>query len=160
MAVPNSLIIGSDFQSNDESACRLAFTGHLTEFTEDKQFQSTYLPKFKIFRDKCKEGTLDRIHSETVLIAKGFCKRESKIDHLVGLNVNIILEDSNLHLKGRIESRFGQTNKLRIALSEPLTKEQSVELKNNTTKVKILLKFKKYIFQTKDTITGHSKLVQ
>ena len=154
MAMNNSLLIGSDLQSEDENACRLAFSGRLIEYSQDKQYQTTFLPSIKIFKEKCKEGSLDRIVSDSQLIAKGFCKKESNIDHLVGLKVKVILNE--LNVEARIESRFGQTNKVRLNLTEPLTAEASKLLKDNTKQTKVLLNFKKYFYGT----VGKSKLVQ
>ena len=157
MAMTNSLLIGSDLQSEDENACRLAFSGRLIDCSQDKQYQTTFLPSIKIFKQKSKEGSLDRVVSENQLIAKGFCKKESNIDHLVGLKVKIVLSEPNeLNVEARIESRFGQTNKVRLNLTEPLTAESSKLLKNNVKQAKVLLNFKKYFYGA----MGKSKLVQ
>jgi selenocysteine-specific elongation factor len=156
LATMNSLVIGSDLQSEDENACRLAFSGSFIDCTQDKQFTTTYLPTVKVFKEKSKEGSVDRIVSENQLIAKGFCKKESNIDHLVGLKVKVTLPDANeLNIVARIESRFGQTNKVRLSVLEAISSEDMKLLKNNIKQARVLLNFKKYFYGG-----GKAKLIQ
>lgn len=148
--LPNTLIIASNLQQPDETvACRLAFQGQVIETSQDKDVKKTYLPTLKIFYYKKKSGIVDRVSSEDSIIVRGFCQKNSNVDHLIGMKVFVHGEKSeeieDSLVSGRIQGRFGQTNKVRIGVDRPLTEEQIHYLKNHVCIVDIT--FKEYKFK-------------
>jgi hypothetical protein len=155
--LPNTLVIGSNLQLVEETLCRLAFHGAVVHSTQDKDFKSQYLPQIKIFWWKTKEGMLDRVVSPDAIIVKGYCTKQSNIDHLIGLKVSVLLSpEKEACPSGRIDSRFGQTDKIRISMNSPLSAEQVESLKKERCKIE--LKYKHLHF--KDGSDNSQKLVQ
>jgi len=146
-AIPNSVIVGSDLQTETVNSCRIAFSGVLLDYNSSKKSPTEYLSAIKIYKEKYKQGFVDRILSDNAVIAKGFCKKESKIDHLIGLKVSLKIPDNEFNVPAFISSRFGQTNKVRIDLNSSLSPEQKEVFKTQLKSVKVELKFKKYIFE-------------
>jgi len=153
--LPNSLLIGSNLQLTEETLCRLAFHGTVIDSSHDKDYKAQYLSRIHIFWWKTKLGNIDRIVSPDAIIAKGFCTKQSNIDHLIGVKVTVVTGEADSPV-GRIESRFGQTDKIRIAMSPPLSDEQVANLKK--TKSILELKYKHLFF--KDGAEKSRKLVQ
>jgi selenocysteine-specific elongation factor len=112
LAVPNCLIIGSKLDTDiHTNTCRLAFWGHLLEGIEDKSYSSTVLPRLKIYKEKCKFGTVDRASNQYEVIGKNMFKKETNIQLFVGLHVELSTGET-----GIIESSFGQSGKVKIRI--------------------------------------------
>jgi len=144
--LPHTIVVGSNLQLAEGTACRLAFHGPVIDSCQDKDYKKTYLPSLRLFKSKKKQGTVDRVLSSDTIIGKGFCQKQSNIDHLIGLNVAIHGENwvENEEVKGSIQSRFGQTNKLRISLNSPLSDAQINRIKAGVCFIDLLYKDYKY----------------
>lgn len=139
----NHLLIGSKLDMDvHTNMCRLAFHGKMNFMTDDKNYIETTLPNLKIFKEKMKEGSIQRIVNENEIIVSNLFKKESTNRELfVGLKV--CLESGD---EGIIESTFGQTSKMKVRFMNGLSKEVLENLKNKTISQTVSLKFKKYIF--------------
>lgn len=139
----NHILIGSKLDMDiHTSMCRLAFHGRMDFMTDDKNYTETILPNLKVFKEKVKEGSIQRIVNENEIIVSNLFKKESTNRELfVGLKV--CLESGD---EGIIESTFGQTSKMKVRFMNGLSKETLDNLKSKTITQTVSLKFKKYIF--------------
>ncbi|GAM21635.1 hypothetical protein SAMD00019534_048100, partial [Acytostelium subglobosum LB1] len=106
-----SVIIGSKLDVNlDSSTCRIAFHGHLLEGIDvtNKQYLNDHL---QIYKTKSKEGSVERIHSDSTLIGKNIFGKDTDMSPFVGMRVNFTLD-----IIGIIESPFGKTGKVKITI--------------------------------------------
>lgn len=147
---PYTWIIASNLQKPDDSmACRLAFHGRVIETSQDKDYTKNYLPTLNFFYAKEKRGVVDRISTTYSIIVRGFCEKNSNIKHLLGLKVDALVDCDGVieRISGKIEGRFGKTNKLRVQLDTELTDGISEFIKKKGCRVE--LKYKEYKFRTK-----------
>merc|ERR1711988_415698 len=129
----NSLLIGSRLDTDIYTkSCRLAFTGTLQNSLRDCQPEA--LQHIRIYQEKTKQGTVDRIMNDDVILVTKLFKRESNISPFLSLVV--LFPDSGR--KGTLDSSFGKSGKVKIRLhgSGPTPK----------VKDKAVLRFKKYLF--------------
>jgi selenocysteine-specific elongation factor len=74
--IPNSLVLGSkldtDIQSN---VCRLSFHGSLLDFFTDPKYSEKNLPQLRLFKNKRKEGVVERAQNEYEVIARSLFKK-------------------------------------------------------------------------------------
>ena len=73
------------------------------------------LSDLKIYKEKSKEGVVERKHDEYTLIGRALFKKETNIDLFVGLRVKLSTGET-----GKIESSFGQSGKFKIRLDNGL----------------------------------------
>lgn len=169
----SALVIGSDFStdihantvrrrcscSTDLLQCRLAFHGRLNLFTSDADFKTSFLPTIKIYKDKVREGQVERLHDDYTVVGKGLFKKETQMDKFTGLAVSLSTGE-----EGVLESSFGQSGKFKVRVPNGLKPETLAMLahtkKGKSKKAKavaaptegtddpiiIYLKFKRYIF--------------
>ncbi len=163
----SSLVIGSRLDSDIHlNTCRLAFHGKILEITTDKDYPKSFLPKLKIFKMKSKEGLVERIMDDYSVIVKSLFKKETNLQTFV--NLKVLLSTGE---EGRIEGGFGQSGKIKVRISSGLG-EQAKGLASSMQKkrgkreadptpqedvtkmerIKVELKFKKYIFDTNHKI--------
>ena len=173
----NSLLIGSKLDTDIHlNQCRIAFYGNVLHSFTNKDFKDTgagqavnrKLSDLKIYKEKFKEGTVERKHDEYTLIGRSLFKKETNIDLFVGLKVKLSSGET-----GKIESGFGQSGKFKIRLDSGLlqaTKEQLDSASGNKSKkkhdtasneaqssdsilssapIKIFLNFKRFIYDEK-----------
>lgn len=108
----NFLVIGSKLDTDiHANVCRIAFSGRLIEPIADTNYAETVLPRVKIFKDRCKEGVVERRADDYTVICRGLFKKESKVDAFVGLKVTLSTGDS-----GVIEGGFGQSGKFKVRI--------------------------------------------
>ncbi|XP_039256766.2 selenocysteine-specific elongation factor-like [Styela clava] len=162
----NSLAIGSRLDSDiNANKCRLAFQARIVESIIDKDYEKNILPDIKIYKNKMKEGIVDRIQDDYTVICRGLLKKESNIELFQNLKVELSTGE-----QGKIEGNFGQSGKIKIRIPDGIgekcknalggkgskkernKKNQSAkeEGKQPTTvtneTVLLHLKFKRYIF--------------
>ncbi|XP_019623782.1 PREDICTED: selenocysteine-specific elongation factor-like [Branchiostoma belcheri] len=162
------LVIGSRLDTDiHANTCRLAFHGQLLEPLVDKNYGETVLPKLKVFKNKSKEGMVERMTDEYTVIGRSLFKKETNIQLFVGLKVKLSTGE-----EGVIEGGFGQSGKFKIRIPQGLqpgtVQQLSAAGKKKKGKkadeeeaaaaqvpekgqggIQVSLQFKKYIFDTK-----------
>ncbi|KAL7635854.1 UNVERIFIED_CONTAM: hypothetical protein RMT77_013671 [Armadillidium vulgare] len=154
----NSSFIASKLDMDIHSnMCRLAFWGTVLYPLLDNYKKETY-PKLKVYKDKLREGIVERMNNDSELIVKNLVKKGTDITLFQGLKVSLCSGE-----KGLIDSYFGQSGKVKIRLLNDLNDDTKKKLKAiadskkkgkktvdaNTVgnvPIKVILKFKKYIF--------------
>ncbi|CAL8088227.1 unnamed protein product [Orchesella dallaii] len=148
-------IIGSNLQIPPNSnECRLAFYGEVANACQIKD-KSSFLSQIKIYKIKKRQGILDRVTNSRTVIVRGLHQKTSNIDHLLGCTIDLTFgsENETTVLQGTIESRFGQTDKLRVNLNHDLSDAQMEKCKQK--QVEVSLVHKKYVF--KEEGESHAK---
>ncbi len=107
-----SLVIGSKLDTDIHSnVCRLAFHGVMLEAISDVKYQETILPQVKVYKDKQKEGVVERKTDEYFVVCKGLFKKETNMETFVGLKVKLSTGED-----GVIEGGFGQSGKFKVRI--------------------------------------------
>ncbi|GAB0088422.1 selenocysteine-specific elongation factor [Sergentomyia squamirostris] len=139
--VPGILIIGSKLDLDvATTTCRLAFFGNLLEVTDDKGYTSSFLPKLKIYKEKTKRGTIQRMVCDTELITGNLLKAGNREAFL---RMTVHLTSGEI---GKIESTFGQTSKVKLKFAQNLSPETISSLKEKPSSVSVELRYKKFLF--------------
>ncbi|XP_045614553.2 selenocysteine-specific elongation factor [Procambarus clarkii] len=168
--VPNSALIGSKLDMDiHTNMCRLAFKGQLLEVFTDKNYHDTHLQRVKVYKNKNKEGIIERLVNDSEVIVKNLLKKDTNVQLFMGLKVQLSTGED-----GTIVGTFGQSGKLKVGITNGLqdtTKAALQKLSGGKKKVKggqenpsstvetiepvkVVLNFKKYIFN------NDKKLVQ
>uniref|UniRef100_A0A803Y6I8 Eukaryotic elongation factor, selenocysteine-tRNA specific n=1 Tax=Meleagris gallopavo TaxID=9103 RepID=A0A803Y6I8_MELGA len=106
------LVIGSKLDTDiHANTCRLAFHGVLLQGTEDKNYAETFLPKLKVYKQKHKEGQVERVIDDYSVIGRSLFKKETNIQIFVGLKVKLSTGE-----EGIIDGGFGQSGKFKIRI--------------------------------------------
>ena len=115
---PNKcLVIGSKLDTDIyANSCRLAFHGRLLEPIAGVDYTRRVLPSLRVYKDKHKEATVERKTDDQTVICRGLFKKESKIDHFVGLRVTLSTGEA-----GTIEGSFGQSGKFKVRVPGKLS---------------------------------------
>ena len=152
--VPGCKVLGSRLDADTHStSCRLAFHGVLSYVFSEKNYSTTELPLFKIFKEKSKEGIVERANNECEVICKGMFKKETNLALFSGLEVTLSTGE-----KGVIGEPFGQSGKFKVRIPEGLKESSMSQLGSKKKKgppsesgetVKLILNFKRYIFSKK-----------
>lgn len=137
------LLIGAKLDTEQTNVCRLAFHGQLSieNTSSDRNYQQTFLPKLKVFKPKSREGLVQRVVNDYEVIASNLFKKETDREKFVGMKCQLSTGEHGL-----IAGSFGQSSKVRIQLKSQLQSSTIETLKNSKTTVKVLLNFKKFIF--------------
>ncbi|XP_055625638.1 selenocysteine-specific elongation factor [Toxorhynchites rutilus septentrionalis] len=153
-ATQNALIIGSKLDTDiHANQCRIAFYGHLDFIISDKNYATSLLPQLKLFKAKEKVGTIQRVVSETELIAAGLFKKVgNNRQDFIGFKAQLCTGEW-----GIIADTFGATSKVRLRFSSPLTRQTLDLFVMKDKQMKVLVRYKKYIFKQKN---GVNKIVQ
>ncbi|XP_038054019.1 selenocysteine-specific elongation factor-like [Patiria miniata] len=169
------LVIGSKLDTDIHSnTCRLAFHGQLCHHITDKNYAETVLPQLKIYKNKSREGVVDRMTDEYSVIGRSLFKKETNLQAFVGLKVELSTGE-----EGVIEGGFGQSGKYKIRIPDGLKPETVQQLSSSGKKkgkrtgkaddtgeaatptddgggasskhppIKISLRFKRYVYDTK-----------
>ena len=159
--LPNSMLIGSRLDMDvHTSMCRLAFKGQALEIFTDKNFRESSLPKVKVYKNKSKEGLVERMVNDNEVIVKNLLKKDSNLQVFIGLKVDLSTGES-----GVIDSSFGQSGKIKVNIRSGLNDDTKTKLsalgnKKKSKKeakdtqainslceqIKVNLAFKKYVF--------------
>ncbi|XP_071515573.1 selenocysteine-specific elongation factor [Panulirus ornatus] len=159
---PNSVLIGSKLDMDiHTNLCRLAFKGTPLEIFLDKNFRDTQLEKAKVYKNKSKEGVIERLASESEVIVKNLLKKDTNIQLFLGLKVKLSSGE-----EGIIDGTFGQGGKLKVRITNGLQDTTKAALQKlsggkkrakggqenqpraveNLEPVKVILNFKKFVF--------------
>ncbi|XP_037080499.1 selenocysteine-specific elongation factor-like [Pollicipes pollicipes] len=159
---PRAVLIGSKLDMDvNSAACRLAFHGRvLAPLARD--YTATLLPGLRVYKDKSKAGTVERLQSETELIVRDLLKKESNVALFSGLAVQLSTGE-----RGVIEGGFGQSGKVKVRLTDALSEETRARLSAAGRRkaksapptappppppsdpVTVELRFKRYVFDPK-----------
>ncbi|OXB83009.1 UNVERIFIED_CONTAM: hypothetical protein H355_001352 [Colinus virginianus] len=91
----------------------LAFHGVLLQGMEDKNYAETFLPKLKVYKQKHKEGQVERVMDDYSVIGRSLFKKETNIQIFVGLKVKLSTGE-----EGIIDGGFGQSGKFKIRIPD------------------------------------------
>lgn len=159
--VPNCIVIGSKLDTDiNANLCRLAFNGRALKTFNNKDYLKTDLPNLKIYKDKSKEGVVERATNEYEVIVKDLVKKETNLDLFVNLKIELSTGE-----KGVIEGSFGLSGKIKARISDGLKPETFARLSAAGGKKKkgtdaappaapsepvlVKLMFKRYVFDEK-----------
>ena len=137
----NSQYIGAKFDlSTDIKECRLAFSGNVIfkARVENEKTIESLLP-IKISRLKEKKGTVEKLQDDRTLLIKNMFKKETNLTFF--MNKEIFIKE--LDIKGVINSSFGKTGKVKVALRDSIDKADFEKITANDFKV--CLNYKKFI---------------
>ena len=108
----NALVIGSKLDTDiHANICRLAFYGRVMEQITDAKYQESVLPRVKVYKNKAREGVVERKVDEHAVICRGLFKKETNMDAFVNLKVHLSTGE-----KGTIEGSFGQSGKFKVRI--------------------------------------------
>lgn len=158
---PNSMLIGSKLDLDvNTKLCRLAFKGKPLEIFSDKNYHDTQLEKVKVYKNKSKEGIVERMTNEYEVIVKNLLKKDTNSQLFIGLKVKFSTGEDGL-----IEGTFGQGGKIKVRVTEGLQDKTKDALKKlsggkkkgkgaqenqnpseNVEPVRVVLNFKKYMY--------------
>ncbi|XP_053964670.1 selenocysteine-specific elongation factor [Anastrepha ludens] len=149
LADPNATLIAAKLDLDGQSnCCRLAFWGRMSWYTYSNKYVLDELPKFKVFKRKLKQGFIQRLVNDNEAIVENLFSKQGNRDMYVGKIVELSTGE-----KGHIESTFGQKSKVKVHFPNGLKVETLNELKGGRfSSCKVLLKFKKYIFNKQMTL--------
>lgn len=143
LTASDSILIASKLDLDiHTNSCRLAFWGKIQWHTTSMHYAKEQLKLWKVYKNKQKQGTVQRLVNSQELIVQNLFKKESNRQLYIGKQIELSTGEC-----GRIESTFGQTSKVKITFSDPL-KDTTLSLlkEGRLSDVSVVLKFKKYIF--------------
>ena len=131
----------------------------------EENYATSVLPNLKVFKKKSKEGRIEWIFSDDVVICKHLLKKESSIEKFIHLKVVFSTGD-----EGVIIGTFGQGGKVKVQIKGAVSEKIKVayptkkgrkqqgdgpiddesEVKEDA--IKVVLNFKKFIFTTQSKI--------
>lgn len=149
LATDNSLVIASKLDVDASSnTCRIGFWGNLLQYSKDKDYCTSFLPKLKVYKVKTKIGSIERIVDDNTAIVKNMFKKETRLDSFLGLKVTTSFGDI-----GRIDSSFGKSGKIKVCFENSfngkvrdIVEKKKNDSDNRNNKVEVTLSFKKYVF--------------
>ncbi len=102
LCVEQQLLIGSRLDADVHlNQCRIAFHGKAIHLFINKTFREKELAELRVFKEKRREGMVERKHDESTIIGKGLFKKETNLDLFNGLKVSLSSGE-----KGIIEGGF------------------------------------------------------
>lgn len=138
VAAPDSGLIGSKLDADaSAAACRLAFCGHLVAILDTSD--PLQLKRLQVFRRKRREGVIERVTGgDRNAVCRGMFKKETAISAFAGMQVI-----SELGVLGTLGGTFGKSGKFTVRFDAPVVIGS-----------KVLLTFKKYLFEPDKRIMG------
>lgn len=141
-----SLVIASKLDINiDSNQCRLAFWGKLNEICVYNRITTFNINNLKVFRNKSKTGTIQRLVNQNEVIVDRLFEKNSNRELFVGLKVQFSTGEV-----GIMESTFGSTSKVKVRiLGDGLTNETMARLQNKNNidnQVIVTLTYKKLMY--------------
>lgn len=123
----------------------MAFYGNiqLKYSSIDKNCKDEFLQRLKIYKEKSREGVVQRVVNEGEIIVANLFKKETDRSKFDKMKCKLWTGEV-----GVIAGAFGQSSKVRVQFSPPLNTKTIEIIKNskNTENPKVILAFKKYIF--------------
>ncbi|GFY67593.1 selenocysteine-specific elongation factor [Trichonephila inaurata madagascariensis] len=152
----NSIYIASKLETDiHANVCRLAFHGKISVILNKKDNEC--LSKLRVYKEKFREGFVDRMVNDSQVIVRDLFKKETNIQ--IFTNLKVVLSTGEI---GVIEGSFGKSGKINVQIPNGLSSDTSAILnvkkgKKETVKekpesIKVILKFKKFIFDDKKKI--------
>ncbi len=117
LCTPNSIAIASKLDTDIHlNQCRIAFYGHVLHSFTNKDYHSNgELSRLKIFKEKSKEGLIERMADPYTIIGKSLFKKETNLDLFINLKVQLSTGEH-----GYIEGNFGQSGKFKVRIPSTL----------------------------------------
>lgn len=141
----NMLLIASKLDTEQTNVCRLAFHGNilLNNSSIDKSGKQDFLQRLKIYKEKSREGIVQRLVNEGEIIVGNLFKKETDRSKFEKMKCKLSTGEV-----GVIAGAFGQSSKVRVQFSTPLSSSTIDVIKNSkgVDSVKVILEFKKFIF--------------
>jgi len=135
------LIIGARFDSDiNSNTCRLAFHGKIQWLPQKNEGVTV-----RIFKEKQRNGVVEKIVDNHTLLVKSLFKKETNIAVFVGKNVKV----SNF--VGKIQGAFGKSGKVKVVFDQDLMEvKEGEEVKENEIKEELLkgavvMSYNKYV---------------
>jgi len=130
---PQSMLIGARLDTDVHSnTCRLAFHGKILEAMDVSNKEVTQ--RLKVYKNKEREGSIERWHDDSVAVVKGLFKKETDIELFVGMQV--VMADSGE--VGIVEGSFGKSGKIKVRFRDPVADKRSGR--------RLIMYFKRYVF--------------
>ncbi|XP_066943280.1 selenocysteine-specific elongation factor isoform X1 [Macrobrachium rosenbergii] len=159
--LPNSILIGSKLDMDvHTNMCRLAFQGKVVEVFTEKNYHEVQLEKIKVYKNKSKEGVVERLVSDSEVIVKNLLKKDTNVQLFMGLKVKLSTGED-----GIIDGTFGLSGKLKVRVLNGLLDTTKALLQKAPGKrkgkaaqdsqpsdsessvlIKVTLNFKKFVF--------------
>lgn len=116
----------------------MAFYGTVIAGCSDSNYKEAFLAGIKLYRNKSKVGTIQRVVNEREVIVEDFFG--SKLSNReVFIGMSVVCSTGQM---GRIESTFGKTSKVKIVLDKKLSLEDMSSFRD----IKVTVEFKKLLF--------------
>lgn len=93
---------------NDEKACRIGFFGTIQGMFEEKDIP------VKLFKEKVKKGSVDRVVDSYSIIVKDLFDKETNLQFFIGKEVEI---DKYI---GKIDGGFGKSGKVKVIFKDSI----------------------------------------
>ncbi|XP_018027040.1 selenocysteine-specific elongation factor-like [Hyalella azteca] len=114
--LPNSFIIGSKLDMDAHTnMCRLAFKGTVLEIFSVKEYAETQLPNIKVFKNKTKEGIVERLNNDSEVIVRNLFNKDTNLQPFIGLKVRLSTGE-----EGVIDGHFGTSGKIKVFIAKGL----------------------------------------
>ncbi|GFS77344.1 selenocysteine-specific elongation factor [Nephila pilipes] len=150
----NSIYIASKLETDiHANVCRLAFHGKILSVISNK-VDNECLSKLRVYKEKSREGFVDRMVNDYQVIVKDLFKKETNIQ--IFTNLKVVLSTGEI---GVIEGSFGQSGKVNVQIPNGLSSDTISKLnmkkgkkdnvKEKSESIRVILKFKKYIYDNK-----------
>lgn len=151
----DSTYIASRLETNiHDNVCRLAFHGKILCAMSNSTVD---LSRLRVYKEKSREGVVDRMVNDQQVIVRDLFKKETNLQVFSNLKVGLSTGEG-----GVIEGSFGQSGKVNVRVPNGLSPEAisllSVKkgkkevVKERTDSIRVVLKFKKYIYDSKKKI--------
>ncbi|GFR28634.1 selenocysteine-specific elongation factor [Trichonephila clavata] len=114
----NSIYIASKLETDiHANVCRLAFHGQILSVILNKN-DNECLSKLRVFKEKSREGFVDRMVNDYQVIVRDLFKKETNIQ--IFTNLKVVLSTGEL---GVIEGSFGQSGKINVRIPNGLSSD-------------------------------------
>lgn len=159
ICMEESLMIGSRLDADvNTSKCRLAFKAKTLLAIKDRHYKTNFLTKLLIYKNKSREGLVERIHDDYTVICKSLMKKQSNFE--IFNNMKVVLSTGE---HGFIDGTFGQSGKTKVRIPDGIksnTKEVLISRKKKNAKNKssdtpqindiitVKMLFKRYIYDS------------
>lgn len=138
------LLIASKLDTEQTNVCRLAFYGNILvrNSSVDKSSHENFLQRLKIYKEKSREGNVQRVVNDYEIIVINLFKKETDRSKFERMTCKLSTGEI-----GIISGSFGQSAKVKVQFSSPLNQSTIDAVKNsNKSDIKVYLSFKKFIF--------------
>ena len=107
---PNALVIGAKLDTDVETRqCRLAFTAQVVHPFTDNNYRQSNLQQLKVYREKSKEGFIERAQDRHNVVVRNLFKKDTNIQNFEGMKVSLSTGE-----KAVIEGAFGHSGKVKL----------------------------------------------